>query len=364
MWSWSELQGVFRRPEAGEHRPQGVGFKSVLEITEHPRRTRRPSFSDWDGNKATGHVLAVCGTSSVGAGPGVPAMRFPSPIAEEPRLGTISGPLDSTAPSGSRSTTGDPGAGRHSAPTAHSADDQRAVPQAPRGGRDRGGHRPKAERHWLLERHRVTSAASSDARPRRIGALPGRLGQRRRRRRPVLGRARRGRAIGEHRDGLTGPAWEGVDVSEVSVAVRDADDPQIDADSRRFHVFLPTQEPSGCSVLVNGAFTTDLSRQHVQVSESASDYNAYLVQQAAETFVRPFFRTFSAGGRATSSGSSTGRERRRSGSHAVVGGSAASWRTPRCSRGRATLSLAERPADSSSWCPGRLRRAAEAGLDR
>ena len=69
------------------------------------------------------------------------------------------------------------------------------------------------------------------------------------------------------------------------MAVRDAAEPRLDHGDRRFHVFLPTQEPSGCSVLVNGAFTTDLSRQHVQVSESDVDYNSHLLRQAAATFV-------------------------------------------------------------------------------
>ncbi|MGM9470822.1 hypothetical protein ACS5PJ_02315 [Pseudarthrobacter sp. YS3] len=77
-----------------------------------------------------------------------------------------------------------------------------------------------------------------------------------------------------------------MDVTEVSVAVRDAEDPKIESEDRRFHVFLPTQEPSSCSLLVNGAFTTDLSRQHVQVTQTPSNYNGYLVRRAAETFVQ------------------------------------------------------------------------------
>ena len=35
---------------------------------------------------------------------------------------------------------------------------------------------------------------------------------------------------------------------------------------RHFHVFLPTAEPCPYPILVNGAFSTDLSRQHVRVS--------------------------------------------------------------------------------------------------
>ena len=92
--------------------------------------------------------------------------------------------------------------------------------------------------------------------------------------------------IGAYRDGLTGPAWDGVGFSEVSVAVRtEGADPRIAPENRRFHVFLPTNEPSGCSVLVNAAYTTDLSRQHVQVTGSELNYNAYLTRRAAQTFV-------------------------------------------------------------------------------
>ena len=127
-----------------------------------------------------------------------------------------------------------------------------------------------ADRQWLLERHRVSDGA--------IERCSG-LDQTGLYRVDLVNKDGEGDRywvahndevqIGDHRDGLSGPAWDGVDVTEVSVAVRDADDPRVEAPNRRFHVFLPTQEPSGCSLLVNGAFTTDLSRQHVQVGDSA-----------------------------------------------------------------------------------------------
>ncbi|QNE14849.1 hypothetical protein [Pseudarthrobacter sp. NBSH8] len=145
----------------------------------------------------------------------------------------------------------------------------------------------KSDRQWLLERHRVTSAGVE----RCVGLTESGLF-----RVDLFNREGAGDRywvahdgnvrIGDHRDGLTGPAWDGVDVTEVSVAVRDAEDPQIKTDDRRFHVFLPTQEPLSCSLLVNGAFTTDLSRQHVKVTHTASNYNGYLVRRAAETFVQ------------------------------------------------------------------------------
>lgn len=91
-------------------------------------------------------------------------------------------------------------------------------------------------------------------------------------------------SIDGHREGLSGPAWDGVEIAEVSVAVRVDDDPRIPVADRRFHVFLPTQEPAACSLLVNGAFVTDLSRKHVQVSASDADYNAHLIRRAADAF--------------------------------------------------------------------------------
>lgn len=88
-------------------------------------------------------------------------------------------------------------------------------------------------------------------------------------------------AIGANRIGLSGPAWEGVELTEVSVATLEPGSDELPADWRHFHVFLPTAEPCPYPILVNGAFSTDLSRQRVRVSAESGDYNAYLVRQAA-----------------------------------------------------------------------------------
>ena len=98
--------------------------------------------------------------------------------------------------------------------------------------------------------------------------------------------------IGPHRDGLSGPAWEGVELSEVSVAVLD---PARHGDAmpdtwRQFHVFLPTAEPCPYPILVNGAFTTDLSRQRVRIDRRGHDYNGHLIRQAAGLFRRELAR--------------------------------------------------------------------------
>lgn len=93
-------------------------------------------------------------------------------------------------------------------------------------------------------------------------------------------------SIGPNRVGLSGPAWEGVDLTEVSVAAL-ADEPgeAMPEAWKHLHVFLPTEEPCPYPMLVNGAFATDLSRQHVRVRPEPGDYNAHLVREAARLFV-------------------------------------------------------------------------------
>lgn len=88
-------------------------------------------------------------------------------------------------------------------------------------------------------------------------------------------------SIGTHRAGLSGPAWEGVELTEVSVASLEPGVRTVPDEWRHFHVFLPTAEACPYPLLVNGAFSTDLSRQHVRVSRETDDYNAHLVRHAA-----------------------------------------------------------------------------------
>ena len=92
--------------------------------------------------------------------------------------------------------------------------------------------------------------------------------------------------IGSNRQGLSGPAWQGVDLTEVSIATlaNELDD-DMPEEWRHFHVFLPTEERCPYPMLVNGAFATDLSRQHVRVRAESGDYNSHLVREAARLFV-------------------------------------------------------------------------------
>ena len=88
--------------------------------------------------------------------------------------------------------------------------------------------------------------------------------------------------IGDHRTGLDPYAWRGIQVAEVSIATPwPHDGTQPPGDWRRFHVFLPTGEHLQQPMLVNGAFATDLSRQEVRVGPESSDYNRFLAGQAA-----------------------------------------------------------------------------------
>jgi hypothetical protein len=90
-------------------------------------------------------------------------------------------------------------------------------------------------------------------------------------------------AIGPHRGGLNAYAWEGVELTEVTVAAlaTGGDNDELPAAWRRFHVFLPTAETSPYPLLVNGAFATDLSRQEIRVAAEAEDYNHFLIESAA-----------------------------------------------------------------------------------
>jgi hypothetical protein len=92
--------------------------------------------------------------------------------------------------------------------------------------------------------------------------------------------------IGNHRAGLVGYAWEGIEFTEVAVATPwptgTAD--ELPEGWARFHVFLPTGERSPYPLVVNGAFSTDLSRQEIRIGADPDDYNRHLLERAAALF--------------------------------------------------------------------------------
>lgn len=104
--------------------------------------------------------------------------------------------------------------------------------------------------------------------------------------------------IGVHRGGLDEHGWGSIELSEVSVACAvDGFTPlELDDDLRRFHVFLPTEEPCPYPLLVNGAFMTDLSRQKVRVGDESDDYNRFLMQRVAVLLAERLFPTLESQG--------------------------------------------------------------------
>jgi hypothetical protein len=92
--------------------------------------------------------------------------------------------------------------------------------------------------------------------------------------------------IEQHRGGLNQYAWEGVSLTEVTVAalVNGTDDCNVPKAWRKLHVFLPTQEVCPYPFLVNGAFATDLSRKNIATIAEADDYNTYLLEKSAQLF--------------------------------------------------------------------------------
>lgn len=268
---------------------KGLGFKSVLEITDAPEAYSDTVCFRLGRDQAMALVQEMWALRDRGRVRAVPAMRFPSQIAEGKaeweelqRAGFHSAfrfPFDARVTSDQRHTLATQLLTLPMTSVLFLKHLEEVVIEVDMTGQI-------GKREWLLERHRVTLSgvqpcvALVDSGLFRVDLINGDGDGDR-----YWVAHNADVAIGEHREGLTGPAWEGVDVSEVSVAVRDSEDPRLAPDDQRFHVFLPTQEPSGCSLLVNGAFTTDLSRQHVQVPESDTSYNGYLIREAARTFV-------------------------------------------------------------------------------
>lgn len=92
--------------------------------------------------------------------------------------------------------------------------------------------------------------------------------------------------IGANRSGLDAYAWDGVELTEVSVAAHLIDGALtgIPDEWRHLHVFLPTDEPCPYPMLVNGAFVSDLSRKEIQVGAERTDYNRHLMHETARLF--------------------------------------------------------------------------------
>jgi hypothetical protein len=98
-------------------------------------------------------------------------------------------------------------------------------------------------------------------------------------------------AIGEHRGGLDEFSWEGVEYTEISVAarMRDQEPTSINNEWKQIHVFLPTGEPCPYDLLVSGAFGSNLSRQEIRVEGDSTNYNRFMFRQAARVLRERLF---------------------------------------------------------------------------
>ncbi len=92
--------------------------------------------------------------------------------------------------------------------------------------------------------------------------------------------------IGDHRGGLNEFAWEGVELTEAAVAARIAGGilTELPAEWRRLHVFLPSGEPCPYDLLISAAFNSNLSRQEIKIGSNDNDYNHHLLQRIAQLF--------------------------------------------------------------------------------
>lgn len=93
-------------------------------------------------------------------------------------------------------------------------------------------------------------------------------------------------SIGNNTAGISNNTWGDVTETQVSVALRaerreDGLHLQPVSGNPYAHVFLPTEEPSPVPVLINGAFDSNLSRTAIDLTNRDTDYNRFLIHEAA-----------------------------------------------------------------------------------
>ena len=265
---------------------KGMGFKSVLEVTDNPMVYSRTCSFQLGASHALPYVSAVWEELGLPVPHSVPAMRFPSRLDDTESVWTryladgfntaFRFPFPPTLSQPQRHAIGDQLLGLPVTTVLflrQLEDVEITIDQ-----RDR-----KLTRSWRIQRERKDgggwsrSSGMTDSGLFRVTVTADREDVT-----SFLVAHDANVEIGEHRDGLTGPAWEGVTLSEVSVAaLAPENETEVPDGWRHFHVFLPTEERCSYPLLVNGAFTTDLSRQHVKVDAEPDDYNSYLIRAAA-----------------------------------------------------------------------------------
>ncbi len=107
--------------------------------------------------------------------------------------------------------------------------------------------------------------------------------------------------IGTNRGGLNEFAWESVELTEAAVACRieDGKATELPASWRKLHVFLPSGESCPYELLISGAFNSNLSRQEIKVDSATEDYNRYLLQRIAGLFRDQLLPSLMHGGTST-----------------------------------------------------------------
>jgi hypothetical protein len=281
--------GGIKRASIGH---KGLGFKSVLEITDSPAAYSRTLSFQLGASEARPHVEALWEELDLSRPAAVPAMRFPSQIKEADDCyrwasfrqsglnAAFEFPFREVLSSDRREALTDLLLGLPLTTVLFLKHIESVEVQVDQTGRSehrewRVAREVRRDGQWVpvpglgdsgLYRVTVSSSTSEKATfyVAHNESVP----------------------IGSNREGLSGPAWEGIDFTEVSIAtLADEADKGMPEEWRHFHVFLPTEEHCPYPILVNGAFATDLSRQHIRVHPESGDYNSHLVKEAARLFV-------------------------------------------------------------------------------
>ena len=271
---------------------KGLGFKSVLEITDSPAVFSRTLSFRLGASEARPHVEALWDELNHSLPTAVPAMRFPSLINEADDCGRWASLRQSGLNAAFEFPFRDDLASDQTKALAdlllglplttvlflkHIESVEVHVDQTGRSERrewrvarevQRGGQWVSVPGLGDSGLYRVSVSSSTGEEASFFVAHDGYV------------------PIGSNREGLSSPAWEGVDLAEVSVAaLADEAADRMPKEWRRFHVFLPTEERCSYPILVNGAFSTDLSRQRIRVHPESGDYNSHLLREAARVFV-------------------------------------------------------------------------------
>lgn len=266
---------------------KGLGFKSVLEVTDEPTVFSRSTSFTLGADNARPLVRDLWRELSLPQPTAVPAMRFPAPPTAKPQRWSdyqsegfntaFRFPFKGSIDSDHRAAVADLLLGLPLTTVLflkHLEEIDVRVEQRAR----------RTQRTWKVRRERLDERSGTWSEAHgfggsgmyRVAVTDGEQTA------TFLVAHDDEVVIGPCRSGLSGPAWEGVDLTEVSVAALEpAAEQTIPREWRHFHVFLPTAEVCPYPLLVNGAFATDLSRQQVRVSDDANDYNAHLVRHAA-----------------------------------------------------------------------------------